>query len=65
VKCAKPEPEIYEILIERFSLTPEKAVFIDDLEENIEAAKDVGLQGIVFKSPDQLKGDLKGLGIEL
>ena len=59
----KPEPEIYQLLLNRFHLTPNETVFIDDLTENIDAAKKEGLHGIVFKSPDQLKKDLTSLGV--
>ena len=51
----KPEPEIYQLLLNRYNLNPEETVFTDDLEANIEAAKKEGIHGIVFKSPDQLK----------
>ena len=61
----KPEPEIYQLLLNRYNLNPEETVFTDDLEANIEAAKKEGIHGIVFKSPDQLTDDLIALGVEL
>ena len=36
---AKPEPEIYDLLISRFALEPEDTLFIDDRKENVEAAE--------------------------
>ena len=60
----KPEPEIYQLLISRYQLHPNECVFIDDLEANIVAAEAEGINGIHFKSADQVKDQLKILGIE-
>ena len=49
LKMAKPDPEIYRYLFETFSLKPEETFFIDDLEENVEAGRSLGMDGIVFK----------------
>ena len=50
----KPEPRIYEILLERYGLTPSETLFIDDREMNIEAAAALGIHGFVFahRAPD-------------
>lgn len=48
LKMAKPEPEIYQYLFNRFDLKPEDCFFIDDLEENIKTGKFLGMDGIVF-----------------
>lgn len=45
---AKPDPEIYEYLFETYKLKPEECFFIDDLSANIETAKKLGMDGIVF-----------------
>ncbi len=45
---AKPEPEIYKILLGRYDLKAEECVFIDDTEENVQSAKELGFAGIVF-----------------
>ncbi|MCR5278481.1 MAG: HAD family phosphatase [Lachnospiraceae bacterium] len=49
VKTCKPEPEIYKALFDKYSLKPEECIFIDDLSANINAAKEMGMHGIVFK----------------
>lgn len=49
----KPEPEIYQLLLKRYGLKADECVFIDDLKENIEAAKMQGIHGIVFESYEQ------------
>ena len=57
----KPEEEIYTRLIERYDINPEEAVFIDDRSENIEAARRLGLNGIVFESYEQASAELEEL----
>ena len=61
--CRKPFPEFYQILFSRYNVTPESTLFIDDNIKNIDGAKAVGLQTIHFKSPEQLKDELKSLSI--
>lgn len=58
-KMRKPSPEIYELILNRFQISPEKAVFIDDNEENVIAAKALKIHGIHYKSPQQLKKELQ------
>ena len=61
VKCVKPEPEIFEILIDRFGLVPEECVFIDDSAPNIETAVNLGFKGILFKDHEQASAELGSL----
>ena len=60
-KVIKPAPAIYQILIDRYSLQPSKSVFIDDSFQNVKGANAVGLNGIHFKSPMQLRESLADL----
>lgn len=56
LKMAKPEPEIYQYLFQTYDLKPEECFFIDDLEKNIRAAKEAGMDGIIFTgSIDEVK----------
>lgn len=48
VHLIKPDARIYELLCQTYHLKPQECVFIDDRPENVEAAKAVGMQGIVF-----------------
>ena len=48
LKTAKPDPAIYQYLFRTYSLKPEECFFIDDLEQNIEAGKSLGMDGIIF-----------------
>jgi 2-haloacid dehalogenase len=62
-KMRKPFPEFYQLILDRFQLTPEETLFIDDNTRNAEAAEAMGLKTIIFKSPFQLKEDLVKLRI--
>lgn len=59
----KPDPAIYRLLIERCGLDPHRAVFIDDVAANAEAARPFGIHGIHFTRPDALRAELAGLGL--
>ena len=48
VKMVKPDPGIYLYLFQTYGLKPEECFFIDDLEDNIEAGRKLGMDGIVF-----------------
>lgn len=63
VGVRKPEKEIYEIAMQRANANPQECLFIDDLLENIQAAKQIGIEGIHFISSEQLKQELVHLGI--
>lgn len=47
-KCIKPEEKIYKTLLTRYNIKPENAIFFDDRPENVEAAKMLGIQAVVF-----------------
>jgi putative hydrolase of the HAD superfamily len=63
VKTAKPEPEIYQILLKTYALKPEECIFIDDREDNIVAAKTHGIDGIICKNHDYVRQELRHLKI--
>ncbi|MDC7294710.1 MULTISPECIES: HAD family hydrolase [unclassified Butyrivibrio] len=59
----KPDPAIYNLLASRYDLVPEKTVFIDDTKVNIDAARSLGWNGIVYESYEQVVKDLHNLGV--
>jgi putative hydrolase of the HAD superfamily len=61
----KPEPEIYQHLMQQYSLRPEECVFIDDREENANGARAVGMHAFVFRGADDCRANLKALGVPL
>jgi epoxide hydrolase-like predicted phosphatase len=61
VGLAKPEPPIYNLMLEKLGVTAGEAVFIDDMESNVEGARQVGLYGIQFLNTPQIIRDLEVL----
>ena len=66
-EVVKPEPEIYSILFEKFSLVPEECIFIDDVQKNIDGALKAGMQGHCYShgNLEILKEDLRGKGVDI
>jgi 2-haloacid dehalogenase len=62
-KMIKPNKEIYYLLLDRYHLKAENTVFIDDNINNIRAAEEVGLYGIHFENPGQLKTKLSSINV--
>ncbi|MCB0606326.1 MAG: HAD family phosphatase [Lewinellaceae bacterium] len=62
-KLKKPDPAIYQRLFSRFNLSAGSALFIDDNPDNVRAAETLGMKGIRFRDPDQLRADLKASGL--
>ena len=54
----KPDPAAFEITLERLGVVPEEAVFIDDTLGHVEAARSLGLYGILFTTAEALAGQL-------
>ena len=61
----KPDPAIYQLLLQRYAITATRAVFIDDKLENVEAAQALGLHGIHFVAPTPVRLALRALGLPL
>ena len=59
----KPDPRIFRILLDRYDILAHAAVFIDDNPANAEAATNLGIHGIHFRSPQQLRRELVELGL--
>ncbi|MCA0133474.1 HAD family hydrolase [Winogradskyella alexanderae] len=64
-KTRKPFKEIYEITLNRFNIEAENSVFIDDNLRNIEAARQLGINGIHFENPEMLINDLNKYNIKV
>jgi 2-haloacid dehalogenase len=63
VKVIKPDPHIFELLLERFAIDPLSAIFIDDVEVNAAAARRFGIHAIHFTNPAALRAELAGFGL--
>ena len=64
-KTRKPYRDIYETLLNRYNVNASDAVFIDDALVNVKGAEALGINGIHFQSPTQLRADLRNLGIDV
>jgi 2-haloacid dehalogenase len=62
-KLIKPDPKFYQLLETRHRVVPAEAVFIDDVQKNIDAAARLGFRTIRFENPEQLRLDLSKMGI--
>ncbi|MHC1730877.1 MAG: HAD family hydrolase [Bacteroidales bacterium] len=62
-KLLKPDHAIYRVLMERYGINPEESVYIDDNKPNADAAAELGFRAIHFLSSDQLRDDLRSLGL--
>jgi 2-haloacid dehalogenase len=62
-KVRKPFPVIYRLLIERFGIQPERAIYVDDNIRNVLPARELGFVGIHFRTPQLFREELKALGV--
>jgi 2-haloacid dehalogenase len=60
---AKPDRQIFDVLLDRYGLDPHRCVFIDDSARNIEAARELGMTALLYTSAGQLRQELEDLGI--
>jgi putative hydrolase of the HAD superfamily len=61
----KPDPAIYLHTVKKLNVSPDRALFIDNLQKNIVGAEAIGLHAALFESPEQLQNDLTKRGFPL
>ena len=59
IGLGKKNPESYKSVVKDLKVKPSEILFIDDMEGNVEAAKQAGLNAVVFQNLDKLKKDLQ------
>lgn len=59
VGLMKPAAEIYRLAAERLRVLPGQAAFVDDSPANVEAARALGMRGVLFRDPPQALDELK------
>lgn len=59
----KPSLEIYKLVLKKLNILPKEMVFIDDIKDNTESAKSLGIKAILFKDKDSLVEELKRLNV--
>lgn len=63
--CLKPDASIYRMAIDRAGVLPGEILFSDDKVENVEAAREAGIQAIRFESEAQLKLAMSKIGVAI
>ncbi|MEV4875872.1 HAD-IA family hydrolase [Streptomyces cyaneofuscatus] len=54
-QVAKPDPAIYRIAAERAGVPMERCLFVDDRQENVDAATALGMTGVLYREPADLR----------
>lgn len=57
----KPDAEIFHTLLDRYGLKAEESIFLDDTNINVDAARGVGMKGLLVESQEQAIRDLNAL----
>lgn len=63
VRLIKPDPRIYQLFLKTHGVDPAQAVYIDDLQHNVDAASALGMHGIRFTDPTALRSELVKVGL--
>jgi len=58
VKLIKPDPRVYELVCDQLEVQPAEAIMVDDVERNVAAARDMGMQGVVYADLRQCRREL-------
>lgn len=58
---SKPDPKIFEITLDRLGENPENCIFIDDSPTNVEAARRLGMGGIIYQNFNQFEQEMEEL----
>ena len=63
-KLIKPDPTIWNLLLNRYQIKAEESVFIDDNSKNIEVAKSLGFVCVHIEEDTDLEKDLREIGVQ-
>ena len=62
-QVTKPDRRIFDITCKRYKLTPARCVFIDDVDDNVSTARNLGFHGIQFQDASSLRKQFVELGL--
>jgi putative hydrolase of the HAD superfamily len=65
IGCLKPDPRIYQHLLETNGLVAEETVFLDDIPGNVEGARAMDMHAFVFTDAAQAERDLRSIGVAI
>jgi 2-haloacid dehalogenase len=60
---AKPDPRLFQLMLDRHQVDPQRAVYVDDRADNAAVAAALGLNALVFTDPETLRADFARLGL--
>jgi putative hydrolase of the HAD superfamily len=58
----KPDPRFYELACARLGVAPDRVLFVDDTEGHVDAARRLGMTGILFVDTEQAIEDIRAVG---
>jgi putative hydrolase of the HAD superfamily len=61
IGARKPERRIYDVTLERLGVPAEVSLFVDDLEINCDAARELGMRAVWFRSAEQAIGEIEAV----
>jgi putative hydrolase of the HAD superfamily len=64
VGASKPSPIIFQEALRACQIRAEEAVYVDDIEGYVDAARRLGMLGVHFRSAEQLRSDLQAIGVD-
>ena len=59
VGASKPSPAIYQAALEKLGVAAHEALYIDDIQEFVDAARRLGLDAVLFETPDLLEDEFR------
>lgn len=65
VNLRKPDKEIYQLALKKLNSTPQEVIVVDDEQNYLPTAKELGIKTFLFKSASKLKGDLISVGTKI
>ena len=65
IGASKPDKKSYQYILKKLNAKPKECLFIDDSKKNIQSAEKLGIKGICFKTPSQLKKELNKIEFEI
>jgi putative hydrolase of the HAD superfamily len=65
IQARKPEQDFYRKALAHAAVSAEEALLIDDMQENIDGAREAGMQGVRFTDLAALREALKPLGLSI
>lgn len=65
IRVTKPDSAIYRHCLEKLGVKAHEALFLDDRETNINGARAVGMEGLVYSTPARLREDLEAWGFPI